>query len=236
MQSIYTIYINTGRDISYKHDRSLNFLTTYKWRTISTQPHQLSPSVSPALGPWRRHGPAVGLLGWCWYVEHRQSPQSFWAEIKDSTLHAGCRSISHRIHGTGIFTHIYLKNQPFMQVNIPFVPWILWVFSFFFKWEKHIGFKQSTLTCEKASEVHPFLWCSVGLGPRFVTQNPWRTHGTGIFIYIWLIFMVHVGKYTIHGSYGKRIKTSWSPSWGEGGRKHFNVCCLGWCWSVGLGS
>ena len=29
-----------------------------------------------------------------------------------------------------------------------------------------------------------------------------RIHGTGIFTYIWLIFMVHVGKYTIHGSYG----------------------------------
>ena len=24
----------------------------------------------------------------------------------------------------------------------------------------------------------------------------------GIFAYIWLIFMVNVGKYTIHGSYG----------------------------------
>ena len=24
----------------------------------------------------------------------------------------------------------------------------------------------------------------------------------GIFTYIWLIFMVNVGKYTIHGSYG----------------------------------
>ena len=29
-----------------------------------------------------------------------------------------------------------------------------------------------------------------------------RIHGTGIFAYIWLIFMVNVGKYTIHGSYG----------------------------------
>ena len=29
-----------------------------------------------------------------------------------------------------------------------------------------------------------------------------RIHGTGIFTYIWLIFMVNVGKYTIHGSYG----------------------------------
>ena len=25
----------------------------------------------------------------------------------------------------------------------------------------------------------------------------------GIFTYIWLIFMVNVGKYTIHGCYGK---------------------------------
>ena len=29
-----------------------------------------------------------------------------------------------------------------------------------------------------------------------------RIHGTGIFPYIWLILMVNVGKYTIHGSYG----------------------------------
>ena len=29
-----------------------------------------------------------------------------------------------------------------------------------------------------------------------------RIHGTGIFTYIWLIFMVNVGVYTIHGSYG----------------------------------
>ena len=29
-----------------------------------------------------------------------------------------------------------------------------------------------------------------------------RIHGIGIFAYMWLIFMVHVGKYTIHGSYG----------------------------------
>ena len=28
-------------------------------------------------------------------------------------------------------------------------------------------------------------------------------HGTGIFTYIWLNFMVNVGKHTIHGCYGK---------------------------------
>ena len=30
----------------------------------------------------------------------------------------------------------------------------------------------------------------------------------GIFTYIWLIFMVNVGKYTIHGSYGLQVATS----------------------------
>ena len=30
---------------------------------------------------------------------------------------------------------------------------------------------------------------------------PNRIHGTSIFTYIWFIFMVDVGKYTIHGSY-----------------------------------
>ena len=34
---------------------------------------------------------------------------------------------------------------------------------------------------------------------RFYTH---RIHGTGIFTYIWLSFMVNVGKYTIHESYG----------------------------------
>ena len=29
-----------------------------------------------------------------------------------------------------------------------------------------------------------------------------RIHGTGISTYIWMISMVNVGKYTIHGSYG----------------------------------
>ena len=31
----------------------------------------------------------------------------------------------------------------------------------------------------------------------------------GIFNYIWLISMVHVGKYAIHGSYGKYCSDSW---------------------------
>ena len=40
-----------------------------------------------------------------------------------------------------------------------------------------------------------------------MTENPGKTYvpvGSlyGIFTYIWLIFMVNEGKYTIHGSYG----------------------------------
>ena len=41
--------------------------------------------------------------------------------------------------------------------------------------------------------------------PEIESQLPHnRIHGTGIFTYIWLIFMVYVGEYTIriHGSYG----------------------------------
>ena len=34
----------------------------------------------------------------------------------------------------------------------------------------------------------------------------------GIFTYIWLICMVNVGKYTIHGSYGKGQYLSYNPN------------------------
>ena len=34
----------------------------------------------------------------------------------------------------------------------------------------------------------------------------------GIFTYIWLIFMIYVGKYTIHGSYGKY---TWIPCFSQ---------------------
>ena len=37
-------------------------------------------------------------------------------------------------------------------------------------------------------------------------------HGTGIFPYIWLIFMVNVGKYTRHACHGLWMP-SWHPSW-----------------------
>ena len=35
----------------------------------------------------------------------------------------------------------------------------------------------------------------------------------GIFTYIWLISMVNVGKYTIHGLFGKRSTTAWKHPW-----------------------
>ena len=47
----------------------------------------------------------------------------------------------------------------------------------------------------------------------------------GIFTYIWLIFMVNVGRYTIHGSYGLYViyslypvyPSSMLPGYGENG-------------------
>ena len=36
----------------------------------------------------------------------------------------------HGIHGTGLYTYMNtIKHQPFMWVNIPFVPWMIWVFN-----------------------------------------------------------------------------------------------------------
>ena len=47
--------------------------------------------------------------------------------------------------------------------------------------------------------------------------QPNTIHATGIFTYIWLIFMVNVGKYTIHGWYiwttKQWINTSCYPNW-----------------------
>ena len=49
----------------------------------------------------------------------------------------------------------------------------------------------------KIGEIrHPHRWIG-GAVP-----GTHRIHGTGIFTYIWLMLMVYVGKYTIHGSYG----------------------------------
>ena len=46
------------------------------------------------------------------------------------------------------------------------------------------------------------LTSAVGTNCKCVGYYPLRIHGTGIFTYIWLIFMVNVGKYSIHGFYG----------------------------------
>ena len=57
------------------------------------------------------------------------------------------------------------------------------------------GFKnwRHAWTSEKKS------WCC---RPNSCPMGSMGLDGTGIFTYIWLIVMVNVGKYTIHGSYG----------------------------------
>ena len=49
-----------------------------------------------------------------------------------------------------------------------------------------------------------------------------RIHGTGIYTYIWLIFMVSVGKYVIHGSYGVCVELMLSGLF----EKHFFESCI----------
>ena len=66
-------------------------------------------------------------------------------------------------------------------------------------------------------------WVSVTFQGRTVKLQVGSTHtihGTGIFTYIWLIFMVHVGKYTIH--LVDNILSRWFNSW------PFHPQTLGW--------
>ena len=49
----------------------------------------------------------------------------------------------------------------------------------------------------------------LGILHNYITH---RIHGTGIFDYISLIFMVNVGKYTTHRSWGNMLKSS-DPFW-----------------------
>ena len=69
----------------------------------------------------------------------------------------------------------------------------------------------------------------------------------GIFTYIWLIFMVHVGEYTTHGSYGIQNYTStasnlhpgsWPSNVSWGSTQLQPECLLGfgfsWKWQVGM--
>ncbi len=61
---------------------------------------------------------------------------------------------------------------------------------------------------------HGALRLHVGMNSQFLSHS---IHGTGIFTYIWLIFMVNVGKYTVYRWYGYEFSTS---SW-PGGVKTF---------------
>ena len=45
------------------------------------------------------------------------------------------------------------------------------------------------------------------------TYQPQMLHGARIFTYIWDIFEVNVGKYSIHGTYGNHIETHRSVEW-----------------------
>ena len=44
------------------------------------------------------------------------------------------------------------------------------------------------------------------LGTQMFAKQTHRIHVWYIYTYIWLIYMVNVGKYTIHGSYGKETE------------------------------
>ncbi len=85
------------------------------------------------------------------------------------------------------------------------------------------------------------MWQLVVLWPMSITSFVWRPsewriwgcgfqicsnriHGTGISTYIWLMFVVNVGKYTIHGAYGVFGSTATIaqdfPIWFWAGKHH----------------
>ena len=96
------------------------------------------------------------------------------------------------------------------------------------RWQR--GFAQTPLHGLRLFERDQ-RWARSGGSRRMI--NPTKPIGSmyGIFTYIWLIFMVNVAKYTIHGSYGKNIqvflsdqniskpqpplKLRWSWKWGS---------------------
>ena len=69
---------------------------------------------------------------------------------------------------------------------------------------KSVSFPMSA-TNSWLSEAEANLGVSVFGCAGLTVYSSHRIHGTGIFTYIWLIFMVNVGIYTIHGSYGHGI-------------------------------
>ena len=64
--------------------------------------------------------------------------------------------------------------------------------------------KQWTLSLREIPQIYHTLASSLmpsNMDNSMTPASSHRIHGTGIFTYIWLIFMVNVGKYTVHGSY-----------------------------------
>ena len=49
-------------------------------------------------------------------------------------------------------------------------------------------------------------WYQGYLEPKKFAKQTHRIHVWYIYTHIWLIYMVNVGKYTIHGSYGKETE------------------------------
>ena len=160
----YIIY--AGRDISYKHDHSLTFLTfvvaTYKWLehdfnlTSSTFPICF-PGTRTMAPAWPRRGLARLVL----VCGAPSEPSEF---LRSRILHADCRSISHRIHGTGIFTYIYLKNSTVHAGKYTVRPMDPMGFClFFFSTEKNYWIQTINFDLRKSWSVRFTVFCGAPL-------------------------------------------------------------------------
>ena len=120
MQSIYIYNVNRGIETYHINTITvLTFLTFFCGNLQVMHDFNLISSTFPICFPdTRTMAPAWPRRGLARLVLVCGAPSELSEVLRSRILHADCRSISHRIHGTGIFTYIYLKNQPFMQVNI----------------------------------------------------------------------------------------------------------------------
>ena len=104
------------------------------------------------------------------------------------------------------------ENEPSHELGRAFWCWILEVNLLFANrinpaWKMFSGGhqpKQWTLSLREIPQIYHRLASSLmpsNMDNLMTPASSHRIHGTGIFTYIWLIFMGNVGKYTIHGSY-----------------------------------
>ena len=118
------------------------------------------------------------------------------------------KSISHRIHGTGIFTFIYHKDWPNVGIDVP-VPWILWVYLC------SVVFPPSNSHCRHQDFDIPDLNLDV---PRETGKGD--TPNTVLYVFVYYIYMYdcvcmywNLRMYCVYVRHGRFCFVIWCSWW-----------------------